>query len=181
MENLWALHPGEEAPERWINPADPLYPCNDPRIKEEWQEGCWMNQASVMYQLFNHDLKKVSDACASVRDDRYRETCFDNLARQIHPLTEGNFEKTVSMCGEIDPYWQDFCRLNIAVSDFSVGGRTLPYQICAGEKGAQKEDCYQQLVGIITVYATNKGELESFCSPIQETSYRSQCLAAERF
>jgi hypothetical protein len=178
MENHWGLHAEAGTEDRWLSKTDPYYPCDDPRIKDEWQEGCWSNQASVMYQFFKGDIKKTSDACLQVKDPNLRETCFNSLSRQIHPITKSNYSATLQSCNKLAPAWRNYCLVTIAVSDFSVGGRSLSYQICNNMHTNERGRCYDELSGIISTYASSPKELQSFCAPIHDATYYSRCLQA---
>ena len=175
MENLWAVHEdGTPSKDRWIRDSDPYYPCYDENIKEEWKKGCWANQASVMYQMFNGDLRKVSKHCESVEEPEYRKMCYDSLSRQIHPLTNGDVNQAFELCQYLKKEWIDFCLLTIAAADFSVGGRILTYEICANLKGYIKSTCYKTLYQLIKIYSTPFEQAE-YCSLIKDMRYRETC------
>ena len=177
MENQWALHPSTTVAKRWISDTDIYYPCDDPRIKPQWEVGCWMNQASLMYNVhFHGDIRKTSDACLAVKDPTYQQTCFNNLARQLHPLTNGQLIPAIRMCDQFDPTWQDYCLTSIAVSDFANGGRDLAYKICPVMEDEHKPDCYDQLFGTMLGYSTSRADMELSCAPITDNAYRLQCL-----
>jgi hypothetical protein len=177
MENFWALHPSATVSERWISKSDPYYPCDDPRMKQAWEPGCWLNQGSLMYNLFfNHDIHKTSDACLAVQDTTYRELCFNSLARQIHPLTEGTLDKVVSMCGQVDASWTSYCMTTIASTDFANGGRELPFAICSYLQSGDKRMCYSYLLSTMQTYASHRDDFLSACSHISDDVYRQQCL-----
>lgn len=175
MENLWAVHDGRPSPDRWIKNDDPYYPCSDPQIKDEWQRGCWSNQASVMYQMFQGDYKKVAEYCDAVTDESHKETCYDNIFRQIHPSTESNLDKTLYFCGLLPKEKTTECLLTISNSDYSVGGRRLSFQICS-ELAERKEDCYKSLYSNIKLYYREPKERNDQCMFIEEESFRTECM-----
>lgn len=87
MENVWAVHEdGKPSPDRWLSQTDPVYPCNDPRIEYKYINACWSNQPSRMYMMFGGDFGRIGRQCLKVDDQTHQRTCFDGLARQIHPL-----------------------------------------------------------------------------------------------
>ena len=149
MENLWGVHEdGTLSADRWINNDDPYYPCTDPRIKEEWQPGCWSNQAHVMYQMFQGSLSKVALHCDAVLNNSYKKICFDGLARQVHPIAEGNI------------------------------GRALSYEICNRIIHPDaKKDCYKALFGTIQTYYRDTSERRAQCDLVREQEYRKECYA----
>lgn len=130
MENIWGLHEGAPSIDRWVRLDDPLYPCNEPKIEEKYKNACWSNQPSLAYQLFAGDIKKVGEICLGISNALFRQTCFNGLARQIHPVAAGSVEKTLSMCGELPADWANYCIITNAASAFAVGDRTLPKKLC---------------------------------------------------
>jgi len=179
MENLWGVHEdGTPSANRWIDYSDPYYPCTDPRIEEKWQPGCWSNQAHVMYQMFQGNIAKVVEMCDAVMNDSYKETCFDSLARQVHPITEGSVDRTFEYCSLFPGEWNQFCLVIIVKADFSVGGRKLSYEIC--ERIIQpdnKNSCYGDLFGVIQTYHTNNIERSAQCNLVKDREYRKECYA----
>ena len=109
MENVWGVHDGEPSPDRWVNPKDIFYPCNDKRIDDKYVLACWSNQPSLVYQFFKGNVKKVADdLCNKVEDPKYQQMCFDGLARQINPIVAGDSNKTLQMCGLMpDTKWRN--------------------------------------------------------------------------
>lgn len=179
MENLWGVHEGGTlSADRWINNDEPYYPCTDPRVKEEWQPGCWSNQAHVMYQMFQGNVAKVVLHCDAVLNDSYKKICFDSLARQIHPITEGNIDRTVAYCNMFPEKWNHFCLITIVQADFSVGGRQLSYEICDRVIHSDaKKDCYKTLFGTIQTYYRDISERRVQCDLVRERKYRKECYA----
>ena len=109
MENLFGVHDWGTAkqPKRdWIS-QDPYFPCN--AFSEKYQKGCWLNQAARIYQMKGGDLVKTKDGCEAVGNSQYTAWCMDNLARQIHPLTNGNVNQVFSLCAQLDGSWFDNC------------------------------------------------------------------------
>jgi hypothetical protein len=176
MENQWGLHDDADASDRWLSDTDPLYPCDDPRVKPQWLKGCWANQASIMYQFYKGDIGKVSDQCLKLKDTTLRDTCFNNLSRQIHPLTKSKLSLVTFYCNQLDVAWRDYCATTVASSDFSVGGRSLPYEICQNIRDEGKSNCYNKLISIMNIYAKNQAEMKSFCAGISDPDYQSRCL-----
>jgi len=148
MENVWGIHDGKPSPDRWVKPQDPLYPCNDPRIPSKYLPGCWSNQPSLMYQLFNSNIARVGQECLTVKDSYYQQICFDGLARQIHPLINGNADQARQLCSLLPLPWPSECLISIARAAFSVGDRKLPSLICAFSVGEKQDTCYRNLLGM---------------------------------
>ncbi len=172
MENIWGVHSGEPSAERWVNATDPFYPCNDPRINPNHLDGCWSNQPSLMYQMFKGNITRVGEECLKVENSTHQKTCFNALARQIHPLTKGDANSAFKLCSFLPPEWTNYCTTVIAVSDFSVGGRDMSFKICARINEAEKENCYGSLHSIISVYSRTPEEYQRFCQGILEEKWR---------
>jgi len=176
MENIWGVHEGKPSPDRWVKDDDHFYPCNDSRINPNHLDGCWSNQPTLMYQMFKGDLKKVGEECLKVKDSNHQKTCFNGLARQIHPLTKGDVDTAFSLCSLLPIDWVSYCVTTIALSDFSVGGRDLPFEICAKIDESEKERCYYGLYGVMSVYSKTNEEYREFCKNISEESWWQKCV-----
>lgn len=177
MENIWGVHNGAPSEKRWVKADDIYYPCNDPRIPEKYLNGCWSNQATLIYQHYKGDLAKTALACDSVENQEHRRTCYNNFARQIHPLTGGSVEKVKSLCAfATGQEWQNYCVLTNMSAYWSVGDRVLPYAICESLEENLKNTCLTQLSGMIRTYYGATEEKSFYCSKISSTILRNQCL-----
>ncbi len=146
MENIWGVHNGAPSEKRWVKADDIYYPCNDPRIPEKYLKGCWSNQATLIYQHFNGDLRQTAQACDAVPNPEYKETCYNNFSRQIHPLTQGQVSKVLSLCqNATGEKWQDYCILTNVTAYWSVGDHNLPTQICNALRKTLKETCLERV------------------------------------
>lgn len=146
MENIWAIHDdGKRSPYAWLKDADPIYPCNEPKIPYQYIKACWSNQPTISYRFFRGDLTKAGQICFSIKDLDHKQTCFDGLARQIHPLTKGSIDETFRMCSFMPDGWIDPCIISITKAFFSVGDRQIPYQICERMRPEVKNRCFEQL------------------------------------
>lgn len=177
MENIWGVHNGAPSPKRWIKEGDLFYPCNDPRIEEKYKGGCWSNQATLAYQHFKGDLRKTAQFCDSVENPQYRDTCYNNFSRQIHPLTQGSVEKVKGLCSfATGEEWQNYCVLTNMSAYWSVGDRNMPYEICESLPSPLSESCFSRLVGLIATYYPKLSEREYYCSKLSNKIQRNECL-----
>lgn len=174
MENIWGVHEGERSPEAWLKADDVIYPCNEPRIPGHYLKACWSNQPAYLYQQTG-DLKTVGEVCLTIADPVNQESCFNGLARQIHPLAAGPLEKTFELCSLLPPAWRNYCVVTNAVSGFSVGDREVPYELCRMIEDSAKPQCYAELFGSMAVYAKNGVERQKFCEGILEPTWRQRC------
>jgi hypothetical protein len=177
MENIWAVHEGTPSPERWVKATDPVYPCDDSRIDNEFLLACWSNQPSLMYQQFQGDVGKIGAECLKITATDLQEMCFNGLARQIHPITQGSLEQTFALCGQMPKGWVDYCSNTISNAAFSVGDRNLPFDICNKQTETGKLSCFQQLISNIRYYAQTSADKKEWCSRVGDVSWREQCLA----
>lgn len=175
MENVFGVHNGALSVNRLVKEDDPYFPCNS--VPEKYRSGCWANQASLAYQLFNGDLTKVAKLCDSLEESQYQQTCYNNFARQIHPLTGGETDKVFTLCAHATGEWERYCHLVIMGAGFSVGDRTqMPYEICARAANDEKEGCYNRLMGMMPTYAPDEDTLAQFCSYILESRWQDTCF-----
>ncbi|MEO5635204.1 MAG: hypothetical protein ABIS26_02610 [Candidatus Paceibacterota bacterium] len=177
MENIWAVHDGTPSPDRWVKESDIMYPCNDKRIDKKYLGGCWSNQPSLIYQYYQGDVKKVADnLCAKVTDENFKQTCFDGLARQIHPLTEGKAEKVLSYCSLMpDQRWKNFCTSVNAGASYSVGDHISPFQICGAIDQSGKEECYSRVISMMKSYQKPGENLAEMCAQITDKEWQDRC------
>lgn len=177
MENIWAVHDGEPSPDRWVKPSDVMYPCDDSRISPKYLQGCWSNQPSLVYQFYQGDVKKIADnLCAKVADVNYQQMCFDGLARQIHPLTAGSAATTLNLCSLMpSEKWNNFCVSVNAGASYSVGDRSVPFQICASAQESGKEECYDRVFGMMSAYKKPYENLHDLCSKVTDQAWQNKC------
>lgn len=146
MENLFGVHDWgtENSPKLdWVKDDDPYFPCN--AFGEKYQKGCWLNQAARIYQMEKGDIVKTARICEAVGKDQYVVWCIDNLARQIHALTNGQVEKAFEMCTQIGAYWRENCIVINAGSFYSVGDFNSALKICQTVAQIAQSSCFGQL------------------------------------
>lgn len=176
MENHWAVHEGgDPSPDRWINDNDIFFPCTDPRIARDWRLACWQNQASVFFEHFKGDYKKTYNACKSVAEAPYRDACLNNLARQMHPGAEGSSAKARMLCNMMSEEDRGLCVARIATSEYSVGGRKMPFELCAEETGSSQNLCYTSLFYFMRALTPVSQDPHTYCESITDRAYRATC------
>lgn len=177
MENVFAVHDnGKPSPDRWLKEDDPLYPCDEEKIPQKYIRACWSNQPSWMFQLFKGDLQKVAQQCLNLEPGENQTTCFDALARQIHPLTRGSVDESFRLCSVMPDSWIDPCLISISKAFFSVGDRRAPFEICSRIHPESKESCYKELSTIITLYSKDSKEKQISCEKILDQDWIDRCL-----
>jgi hypothetical protein len=177
MENNWAVHEGGgPSPDRWIKADDPYYPCNHPGIKPEWQNACWQNQGSIIFQHYKGDYEKTYHACLAVEDSNNRDACLNNLARQIHPGAQGSADRARALCGIMEENDRALCIARVAGSEYSVGGRVLPFELCAAEAEPSRETCYSTLFHTVRALTPPTEDPLRYCEAIEHDGYRADCV-----
>ena len=153
-----------------------MYPCNDPRIDKKYILACWSNQPSLVYQHSKGDVKKVADVCIKVKETEFQQMCFDGLARQIHPLTQGKAALAFDLCGNMpNEKWNNFCVYVNAGSSYAVGDRVVPFEICGQIRESGKADCYNRLLSMMGAYKKPGENLKNLCTKITDADWRGKC------
>jgi len=167
MENLFGVHDfgtGKETKRDWLS-SDPYFPCN--AFGEKYQRGCWLNQAARIYQISGGDIKKTAQLCDQVGNSQYTDWCYDNLDRQIHPLTEGSTNKVLSLCGILPQDRQPTCVHVNAVSYYSVGDPAMALKVCAVMQGEARLGCFDVITNYISGDGSDISKKQQLCSQLQ--------------
>lgn len=178
MENIWAIHEGGNQPSKfaWLKDNDPLYPCNEAKIPSKYIKACWSNQPMRLYRMFAADLVAAGQVCLNIKDQDHQATCFDGLARQIHPETHGNIDEVFRMCNFMPESWVSPCIKSIVKAFFSVGDQKIPFAICQRMRVEEQKSCYEELIGIIRAYIKTSAEREKLCQKLPQENYQSACI-----
>lgn len=100
----------------------------------------------------------------------------DNVARQIHPLTNGDPAKSFELCKQEGEKWYDNCLVVNAGSFYSVGGRDQALFICQNVPDHLKGECYQRVISQIISDPIEKEQKEVLCQKV-EMPYKTQCFS----
>lgn len=166
MENLFGVHDWgtDKAPKRdWLS-DDPYFPCN--AFGEKYQKGCWLNQAARIYQMYGSDLVKTANLCEAIGNTQHKEWCLDNLARQIHPLTESNINKVWELCGQMGQRNLEKCVMINAISYYSVGDKSLGVDVCNTLAPAARNQCLVPVVNYLIGDNIDKNQKLDLCRRI---------------
>src|SRR5258708_417656 len=93
MENV--IVDGKNHFTKYLNPADPLYPCN--AVDEKYKERCYIMQTSYMMKVFHADFAKIFATCKKA-DTGYVDTCYESLGRDASGSTVSNIGRTKQIC-----------------------------------------------------------------------------------
>lgn len=175
MENLFGVHDWGTATEikrDWLS-DDMYFPCN--AFSEKYQKGCWLNQAARIYQMNGEDIVMVQETCEKIGNWQYTIWCMDNLARQIHPLTNGNIYEVFNLCSKLGDYWRENCNVINAGSFFSVGDSDSAIAICKLITSYAQVECFSNVIGQIATEPASAKEKKNLCQKIGGP-FEKQCL-----
>lgn len=167
MENLFGVHDWgkDKTPKRdWLKDDDPYFPCN--AFGDKYQRGCWLNQAARIYQMYQGDIVKTAKACEATDNRQYTEWCFDNLARQLHPLAESNLDRVFELCAKLGDYWREGCIIVNAGAYYSVGGRNEGITLCSRLGQPAQSVCFEKLTGQIVGDTVGREERHAICGKL---------------
>lgn len=167
MENLFGVHDWgtENSPKLdWLKDDDPYFPCN--YFGEKYQKGCWLNQAARIYQMYSGDIPKTTKYCEQVNNPKYVQWCLDNVARQIHPLTEAKIKKVWQLCSQMGQQNLATCVKVNAISYYSVGDKSLGIDVCNTLQEPQKAECLEPIVNYLISDNLTKNQKEELCTRI---------------
>ena len=166
MENLFGVHDWgtDKVTKRdWLS-EDPYFPCN--AFAQKYQKGCWLNQAARIYQMNNLDLTKTASLCESAGNQDYITWCIDNLARQIHPLTESKIERVWQLCSQIGAHNLETCVKVNAISYYSVGDRPLGIDVCNTLPQQPRSQCLVPIINYLIGDNITKNQKEELCKKV---------------
>ncbi len=176
MENLFGVHDWgkDKTPKRaWLKDDDPYFPCT--YFDEKYQKGCWLNQAARIYQMYQGNIPKTAHACEIIGNRTHSEWCFDNLARQIHPLSNGDPAKSFELCQQVGSYWEQGCLIVNAQAFYSVGGRLDGINICSKLVDQARQVCYAKILSQIISDTIPPQEKKNLCDRL-DPQYKKQCI-----
>ena len=122
------------------------------------------------------DIPKTTKLCEGIGNEQYTAWCMDNIARQIHPLTNGDPVKSFQLCQQVGEKWYNNCVIVNAGAFYSVGGRDEAIFICSQVPPELKNECFERIIGQIIADPIEKTEKEKLCKKI-EAPFNNQCLS----
>ena len=167
MENLFGVHDWgtAEVPVRdWLNDDDYFFPCD--AFGDKYQKGCWLNQGARIYQMLEGNFAESAKICDTVEVLNHKDWCFDNLARQIHPLTESDINKVWGLCSQLGQWRQEGCVMINAMSYYSVGDRELGIDVCNTMSPVAKPICLGPIVDYIAIDNLDRNAKMALCARI---------------
>jgi len=171
MEFVWGLHDNNE---RAKSNSDPYYPCSS--VSEQYRKDCWTQQPTILYRIFDQDLKKVSGFCNELDTQQHKQACFYGLSRQINSLTNGSETEVIPMCKTLGTGWDDFCILINANAGFALGNHEPSLQLCLKISGTKEQErCWQGLITRISNLKIDQKSKLDLCLEIKEPEPQKDC------
>lgn len=179
MENIWAVHNnGEPDPDRWFDETDPYFPCNSSKIDKKYHRACWSNQPHALYQQWKGNITRISTICSSLQDTVLQDTCIDSLARQITTDSNGSVRSILALCEKTGEEWTGKCLAYVARSYYSMGDRTIPFQVCDQVIGGKERgECFYLVQEMMSIYSS-KDEYPTLCTNIPK-AYKQRVCASD--
>jgi hypothetical protein len=160
-----------------VKVGDIRYPCDAPELtaNKGYLQACWSEQASIAYAQTRGNVSQIIDLCLSSGEHNNQQACFDGLARQLHPITQGDAAKMQADCHLMPGEWEADCLGSMVGTAFSTGDRSASYILCGQATTANKEACYRQLLYLVRIVSRSKQEQVLLCDKITDDKYRKRC------
>ena len=160
---------------------DPLYPCNDPKLGEQYKSSCYFLQTSRMMQLFASNFKKIAEACSKA-PQIYQRSCFESMGRDVGGVHRASAASAIAQCGHAPKGDMRIgCLIGAAQDTFwDPSGQDSALGFCkllADKK--EKDSCYNVILGRAPEVLGSKETIAAFCKKV-EPAYREQCNAFAR-
>ena len=124
--------------------------------------------------MYSGDIEKTAKTCEGIGNRTYVEWCFDNLARQIHPLTNGDTTQVVPLCSQLGDYWREGCIIVNAGAYYSVGGRKESIAVCNELVIPAQNICFEKIMGQIIGDTLTIPEKLDWCDKLPDP-FKSTC------
>ncbi len=181
MENIVAFqkphsghHPG---PTGFLNPQDPLYPCN--ALATKYQGACYLMQTSAILTFNGYDFAQAFRACDQVPRE-FSPTCYQSLGRDISGFTLRDAKRVIALCGLGSGDSIRHCLVG-AVKDVILThadpGRGVAF--CRLLDGRYKKDCYASVGELLLSLYPDQERREQVCTGV-EKGYIAVCKVSAR-
>ncbi len=93
MENI--IVDGKNHVTKFLNPSDPLYPCN--ASPDKYKNTCYLMQTSYMLKVNGRNFAQTFASCSKV-ESAYRDTCYQSLGRDASGQNTSDVSATKVVC-----------------------------------------------------------------------------------
>ncbi|MEK7649463.1 MAG: hypothetical protein AAB367_00665 [Patescibacteria group bacterium] len=160
---------------------DPLYPCNDANVGDQYRPSCYFLQTSRMMQLFLGDFKKIADACSKA-PELYQRSCFESMGRDVGGVHRLRAPVAIAQC-QYAPKgnMRIGCLIGAAQDTFwDPSGQDNALGFCKLlTDTAEKDACYGVIFGRAPEVLGSKEAVTAFCKKAEAT-YQDRCMAYAR-
>ncbi len=181
MENIVGGLAVEEGHNTKYLSDDPLYPCNDPKLEEQYKSSCYFLQTSRMVTLFSGDFQKVAASCSKA-PLVYQRSCFESMGRDVGGWFRQDPPTAIAKCSFAPKGDMRIgCLIGAAQDTFwDPSGQDLALRFCKTlVDTAEKDACYRIIFSRAPDVFTSREDGEKFCAKV-ENNYRDQCMVYAR-
>ncbi len=188
------------ARDTYLNPNDPLYPCNAPFMPRIVRSQCYQYLTPHLFETAGADMgrptpKNFEDAfrfCDAITssDKKNRSSCFGGFGKEFVVLAQNrDIRKIEEMTNVQLAKVVDWCELahdeqgtldcdNQALQSLFWGGENKPdasLRFCnVVLEGKRRENCFSELTGAVSFYISDMAYRTSLCDTYPEL-YRNTC------
>lgn len=181
MENIVAFqnphHRHHTGHQSFLNPQDPLYPCNV--VEKKYQLACYLMQTSAILTFNGYNFAQAFRECDKAPPE-FIPICYQSLGRDISGFTLRDGERTLGLCQLGGPEYRHHCFVG-AVKDFILTHadpeRGLAF--CRQLEAAYKKDCYAAVGEILVSLYPDQERRDKACAGA-EKEYTAVCKALAR-
>lgn len=169
--------------DRWYRSDDPMYPCNEPSVKE--YEGahlyCWgmQSQATLRadaYPRFGGDVAKVGEYCLTLANASDKKLCIEGIARQLQWKYPGDIHAVENACNALAQPHNRTCLWYAQEVGYIYGNRSPEtMQMCTRTNEDEKPRCYRIFFEGIAIAYSGQLQREEACSTLPE--FNHECIS----
>ncbi len=133
----------QTASARWaLKQDDPSFPCDDPRIEQQYRSGCWRMQTVILVNKL--PASQIIELCNGLSDDEQKKYCLYGFADGYATLPTVSTDDIISLCNLVSDGWKDTCLLNFVQRAYLNGfDSRIPDTICTYMDTGGKTSCAQ--------------------------------------
>jgi hypothetical protein len=189
------------AGERYLDPQDPLAPCDRTLIPDEVKTFCYMYLTPHLFEAAGADLAAPAPAtfpeafgfCDEIGDDRLRSTCYGSFGKEFVPLagardirrmdmlSDAEYRRAISWCALAPQAEARPACIEQELSSIFWGGENdsqASFRFCGLVSGEREQDaCWSGLARNIASYIAGERR-ERLCAQLPE-DYSEQCTQAQ--
>jgi hypothetical protein len=123
----------------YLEPQDPLYPCNV--LDEKYKPECFVMKTSAILLFNGQNFKQAAAECD--RAGAYVHLCYQSIGRDVSSHVYRNPKKALPMCMQGDPRYRGYCLIGAAKNMIDVTWKTDEARaLCKAAPADYKDQCY---------------------------------------